>query len=162
MLRVPGNLSVTEFLGKAGLRHLFPRGLESVAKRCELDVKNRREAILRLLQRKETAVSKRRIGVSEPTLCHWCDDFLTAGLAAHAVQSGTPASQRKQHRNRQSATQNPELHISGCPSLDVPRVSAGVTMKEIRAVEEQCAIGVKLHGSFRAIRTGIDRAVFAT
>jgi hypothetical protein len=132
-----------------------------VAKRCELDVKNRREAILRLLQRKETAVSKRRIGVSEPTLCHWCDDFLTAGLAAHAVQSGTPASQRKQHRKRHSATQVPELHTSTIPSLHFPRGSTGVTMKGICAVGVQRVSSVKLHGSFRAIWTGINRAVIA-
>jgi transposase len=56
-----------------------------MAKHCEVDVKSRREAVLSLLRREEpAAVIARRIGVSEPTLYRWRDDFMAAGEAALA------------------------------------------------------------------------------
>ena len=54
-----------------------------MAKRCEVAVADRREAVLSLLRREEpAAVIARRVGVSEPTLYRWRDEFLAAGEAA--------------------------------------------------------------------------------
>jgi transposase-like protein len=56
-----------------------------MAKRCEVSVADRREAVLCLLRREEpAAVIARRVGVSEPTLYRWRDEFLAAGEAALA------------------------------------------------------------------------------
>lgn len=60
-----------------------------MAKRCEVSLADRREAVLSLLRREEpAAVIARRIGVSEPTLYRWRDEFLAAGEAALASGSG--------------------------------------------------------------------------
>jgi transposase len=60
-----------------------------MARQCDVDVKDRREAVLSLLRREESAaVIARRIGVSEPTLYRWRDEFLAAGEAALASGSG--------------------------------------------------------------------------
>jgi len=56
-----------------------------MARQCNVDVKDRREAVLCLLRREEpAAVIARRIEVSEPTLYRWRDEFLAAGEAALA------------------------------------------------------------------------------
>ncbi len=58
----------------------------SMGKRCELPVKDRREAVLSLLRREEPgAVIARRYGVSETSLYRWRDEFLAAGEAALGV-----------------------------------------------------------------------------
>jgi transposase-like protein len=60
-----------------------------MAKRCEVSVADRREAVLSLLRREEAAaVIARRVGVSEPTLYRWRDEFLAAGEAALAGGGG--------------------------------------------------------------------------
>lgn len=60
-----------------------------MARQCNVDVKDRREAVLSLLRREEAAaVIARRIGVSEPTLYRWRDEFLAAGEAALAAGGG--------------------------------------------------------------------------
>ncbi len=60
-----------------------------MAKRSEVPVAERREAVLCLLRREESAaVIARRVGVSEPTLYRWRDDFLAAGEAALASSRG--------------------------------------------------------------------------
>jgi transposase-like protein len=60
-----------------------------MAKRCEVSVSDRREAVLSLLRREEpAAVIARRVGVSEPTLYRWRDEFLAAGEAALAGGGG--------------------------------------------------------------------------
>ena len=60
-----------------------------MARQCNVDVKDRREAVLSLLRREEpAAVIARRIGVSEPTLYRWRDEFLAAGEAALANGGG--------------------------------------------------------------------------
>ena len=60
-----------------------------MAKRSEVPVAERREAVLCLLRREESAaVIARRVGVSEPTLYRWRDEFLTAGEAALASSRG--------------------------------------------------------------------------
>jgi transposase-like protein len=60
-----------------------------MARQSNVDVKDRREAVLSLLRREEAAaVIARRIGVSEPTLYRWRDEFLAAGEAALANGSG--------------------------------------------------------------------------
>ena len=54
-----------------------------MGKRSELSASERREAVLSLLRKEESAaVLARRYGVSEPTLYRWRDDFLAAGEAA--------------------------------------------------------------------------------
>ena len=71
-----------------------------MGKHSELPVKERREAVLSLLRREETAaVIARRYGVSEPTLYRWRDDFLAAGEAALAGGTRNGADPR----NRQIA-----------------------------------------------------------
>ena len=60
-----------------------------MARQSSVDVKDRREAVLSLLRREEAAaVIARRIGVSEPTLYRWRDEFLAAGEAALSNGSG--------------------------------------------------------------------------
>jgi transposase-like protein len=54
-------------------------------KQSNVEVKDRREAVLCLIRREESAgVIARRLGVSEQTLYRWRDDFLAAGEAALA------------------------------------------------------------------------------
>lgn len=60
-----------------------------MARQCNVELKDRREAVLSLLRREESAgVIARRIGVSEPTLYRWRDEFLAAGEAALAGGNG--------------------------------------------------------------------------
>ena len=69
-----------------------------MAKHSELPANERREAVLSLLRREETAVAiARRYGVSEPTLYRWRDDFMAAGEAALAggTRSGANARGRE-------------------------------------------------------------------
>jgi transposase-like protein len=68
---------------------LGPEGVEAMARQCAVDVKDRREAVLSLLRREESAaVIARRIGVSEPTLYRWRDEFMAGGETALASGSG--------------------------------------------------------------------------
>ena len=60
-----------------------------MARQCNVEVKDRREAVLCLLRREESAaVIARRLGVSEPTLYRWRDEFMAGGEAALANGSG--------------------------------------------------------------------------
>lgn len=60
-----------------------------MARQCNVELKDRREAVLSLLRREESAgVIARRVGVSEPTLYRWRDEFLAAGEAALAGGNG--------------------------------------------------------------------------
>lgn len=60
-----------------------------MARQCNVDVKDRREAVLSLLRREEpAAVIARRIGVSEPTLYRWRDEFMAGGESALASGKG--------------------------------------------------------------------------
>jgi transposase len=66
-----------------------------MGKRCELPVKERREAVLSLLRREEPgAVIARRYGVSEASLYRWRDEFLAAGEAALARGTRNGSSTR--------------------------------------------------------------------
>jgi len=70
-----------------------------MAKRCELLVADRREAVLSLLRREEpAAVIARRVGVSEPTLYRWRDEFLAGGEAALSNGSGKRGSDPRDRR----------------------------------------------------------------
>lgn len=70
-----------------------------MSRQCNVDAKDRREAVLSLLRREEAAaVIARRIGVSEPTLYRWRDEFLTAGEAALASGSGRKGSDPRDRR----------------------------------------------------------------
>ncbi len=60
-----------------------------MAKRSDVSIPDRREAVLSLLKREEPAAAiARRVGVSEPTLYRWRDDFLAAGEAALSSTKG--------------------------------------------------------------------------
>ena len=59
-----------------------------MAKRCDVSIPDRREAVLCLLRREgPAAVIARRVGVSEPTLYRWRDEFLAAGESALASKT---------------------------------------------------------------------------
>ena len=60
-----------------------------MAKQSDVSIPDRRDAVLSLLRREEPAAAiARRIGVSEPTLYRWRDDFLSAGEAALSSKKG--------------------------------------------------------------------------
>lgn len=64
-----------------------------MGKRSEVSVSQRRDAVLSLLRREESAAAiARRYGVSEPTLYRWRDDFLAAGEAALANGKGAKSA----------------------------------------------------------------------
>ena len=57
--------------------------------KSKLSVSERRQVVLSLLRREEpAAVLARRFGISENTLYHWRNDFLTGGDAALAHGNG--------------------------------------------------------------------------
>ncbi len=60
-----------------------------MGKQAEVSAAARNEAVLKLLRREEPAAQiARRLGVSEPTLYRWRDDFLAGGRAALASGKG--------------------------------------------------------------------------
>ena len=66
-----------------------------MARQCNVEVKDRREAVLSLLRREEPAAAiARRVGVSEQTLYRWRDEFLAGGEAALGQRSGQEATTR--------------------------------------------------------------------
>lgn len=70
-----------------------------MARQCNVGVKDRREAVLSLLRREEPAAAiARRIGVSEPTLYRWRDDFLAGGETALANGSGKKGADPRDRR----------------------------------------------------------------
>jgi transposase len=79
-----------------------PEGAETMPKRSELSVAQRRDAVLALLRREESAEAlARRWGVSEPTLYRWRDEFLAAGEAALAHgKNGADARDRENRELR--------------------------------------------------------------
>lgn len=73
-----------------------------MAKRSEVSVADRREAVLSLLRREEPAAAiARRVGVSEPTLYRWRDEFLSAGEAALSNGRGTKDAEPLRQRIRE-------------------------------------------------------------
>lgn len=68
-----------------------------MAKRTELDVAQRTEAVLALLRREEPAATlARRYGISEPTLYRYRDQFLEGGKSALAAGQRGKADPRDQ------------------------------------------------------------------
>lgn len=66
-----------------------------MAKRSEVSISQRREAVLSLLRREEPATKiARRFGVSEPTLYRWRDEFLAGGEAGLSGSKGNGQQQR--------------------------------------------------------------------
>jgi hypothetical protein len=60
-----------------------------MGRQSNVELKDRREAVLSLLRREEAAaVIARRIAVSEPTLHRWRDEFVAAGEGALANGNG--------------------------------------------------------------------------
>lgn len=54
-----------------------------MSRQCQVELKDRREAVLSLLRREEPAAAiARRYQVSEPTLYRWRDEFLAGGESA--------------------------------------------------------------------------------
>ena len=73
--------------------------------KSRLSVAERREVVLSLLRREESArVLSRRYGVSENTLYRWRDEFMGAGEAALANSNG-----KADPRNRQIAELKKQL-----------------------------------------------------
>jgi transposase-like protein len=66
-------------------------------RRSELTAQQRRDAVLVLLRKEEPASQlARRLGVSEPTLSRWQDEFLAGGEAAlSGGQNGAAAQARE-------------------------------------------------------------------
>jgi len=68
-----------------------------MGKQVAVLVSERSEAVLRLLRREEPAAQiARRLGISEPTLYRWRDDFVAAGRAALGAGRGAGAPQERQ------------------------------------------------------------------
>jgi transposase-like protein len=68
-----------------------------MGKQCNVSVNDRREAVLRLLRREETAAAiARRYQVSEPTLYRWRDEFLAGGEAALGSGKGKADARDRQ------------------------------------------------------------------
>jgi len=66
-----------------------------MAKRCDVSIPDRREAVLSLLRREEpAAVIARRVGVSEPTLYRWRDEFLAGGEQALTTKTKNGQARR--------------------------------------------------------------------
>ena len=60
-----------------------------MAKKSELSVKDRRDAVLMMLRKERSGSAlARQFGVSEPTLYRWRDDFIAGGEAALAEGKG--------------------------------------------------------------------------
>lgn len=73
-----------------------------MAKRSEVSVAQRREAVLSLLRRDEsTAKIARRFGVSEQTLYRWRDEFLAGGESGLSKGRGNGEQQRIKELERQ-------------------------------------------------------------
>ena len=68
-----------------------------MAKKSDLPITQRREAVLALLRREESATQiARRWGISDATLYRWRDEFLAGGEAALANgKGGTDARARE-------------------------------------------------------------------
>ena len=65
-----------------------------MGKQVEVSVPQRCEAVLKLLRKEEPAAQiARRLGVSEPTLYRWRDEFVAGGQAA--LGSGKGAGDRR-------------------------------------------------------------------
>lgn len=70
-----------------------------MAKRCDVSVPDRLEAVLCLLRREEAAaVIARRVGVSEPTLYRWRDEFLAGGEEALSSKTKNGKSDPRDRR----------------------------------------------------------------
>jgi transposase len=70
-----------------------------MGRQVQVEVKERREAVLSLLRREEPATAiARRVGVSEPTLYRWRDEFLAAGEAALSSGKGKSGGDARDRR----------------------------------------------------------------
>lgn len=70
-----------------------------MGKQCNVTVNDRREAVLSLLRKEESAAKiARRIGVSEPTVYRWREEFLAGGEAALANGGGKQGSDPRDRR----------------------------------------------------------------
>jgi transposase-like protein len=60
-----------------------------MSRQCQVELKDRREAVLSLLRREEPAAAiARRYQISEPTLYRWRDEFLAGGESALGKGNG--------------------------------------------------------------------------
>ena len=68
-----------------------------MGKQVEVSVPQRCEAVLKLLRREEPAAQiARRLGVSEPTLYRWRDEFIAGGQAALGPGRGAGDPRQRQ------------------------------------------------------------------
>ena len=68
-----------------------------MGKKSELGAAERRDVVLMLLRREESAaVLARRYGISEQTLYRWRDEFLSAGEAALLAAKGGADARNRQ------------------------------------------------------------------
>ena len=68
-----------------------------MGKQVAVSVPQRCEAVLKLLRREEPAAQiARRLGVSEPTLYRWRDEFVAGGQATLGSEKGAGNGQQRQ------------------------------------------------------------------
>jgi transposase-like protein len=83
-----------------------------MSKRSNVTRTQRRDAVLSLLRREETAAQlSRRWGVSEPTLYRWRDDFLAGGEAALTHGKGKADPRVREIEELRSQVEERELVI---------------------------------------------------
>lgn len=82
-----------------------------MGKQVEVSVPQRCEAVLKLLRREEPAAQiARRLGVSEPTLYRWRDDFPAGGRAALGSRKGAGDRRERQIKELRQAYQVMRRH----------------------------------------------------
>ena len=82
-----------------------------MGKQVAVSVPERCEAVLKLLRREEPAAQiARRLGVSEPTLYRWRDEFIAAGQSALGSGKGAGDGQQRQIKElRQELSQRDQV-----------------------------------------------------
>jgi transposase-like protein len=81
-----------------------------MGRQSNLELNDRREAVLSLLRQEEAALIARRIGVGKPTPYRWRDEFLAGGKAELANGSGKKGVDP---RDRQIAELEQSMHPDG-------------------------------------------------
>jgi transposase-like protein len=82
-----------------------------MGKQASVTGAERNEAVMKVLRREEPAAQiARRLGVSEPTLYRWRDDFLAGGQAALSAGKGASDPRDRQiEQLRQELTQRDQV-----------------------------------------------------
>lgn len=81
-----------------------------MGKGVAVSVPQRSEAVLKLLRREEPAAQiARRLGVSEPTLYRWRDEFIAGGRAALSAKGAGEGRERQIKELRQELGQRDQV-----------------------------------------------------